>query len=130
MPQGIHSSYNLTIENLNFKMNTEISSVIEFRHRKKMFALRGLLPMLILMFLACVLMSWALPNHSDLFIVLANALLFISGMLFVIMAKRYYRCPACEKVVVPTKEDGTPSDVSFSIAYKPKVCPYCSVPLR
>ena len=111
-------------------MNTEISSVIEFRHRKKMFAARGLLPMLLLMFAACVLMSWALHNHSDLFIVLANVLLFISGMLFVIMAKRYYRCPACEKVVVPTKDDGTPSDVSFAIAYKPKVCPYCSVPLR
>ena len=39
------------------------------------------------------------------------------------------RCPACEKVVVPTKDDGTPSEVSFAIAYKPKECPYCSVPL-
>ena len=110
-------------------MKPEISSVIEFRHRKKMFAVRGLLPMLLLIFCGCVLMSWALPNHSDLFIVLANALLFISGMVFVIMAKRYYRCPACEKVVVPTKDDGTPSEVSFAIAYKPKECPYYSVPL-
>lgn len=75
-------------------------------------------------------MSFALRNHSDLFIVLSNALLFISGMVFVIMAKRYYRCPACEKVVVPTKDDGTPSEVSFSIAYKPKECPYCATPLR
>ena len=110
-------------------MKPEIPSVIEFRHRKKMFAVRGLLPMLILIFCGCVLMSWALPNHSDLFIVLANALLFISGMVFVIMAKRYYRCPACEKVVVPTKDDGTPSEISFAIACKPKECPYCSAPL-
>jgi rubrerythrin len=74
-------------------------------------------------------MSWALPRHNDLCIVLANALLFISGMLFVIMAKRYYRCPVCEKVVVPVKEDGSPSEISFAIAYRPKKCPYCAAAL-
>lgn len=110
-------------------MKSETSTVIEFRRRKMLFAARGILPVLILIFAGCVLMSWALPNHSDLIIVLANALLFVSGMVFVIMAKRYYRCPACEKVVVPTKDDGTPSEVSFAIAYKPKVCPYCAAPL-
>jgi hypothetical protein len=110
-------------------MKLDTPSVVEFRHRKKTFSLRGLLPMLMLILLACLLMSWALPRHNDLFIILANALLFISGMVFVIMAKKYYRCPDCEKVVVPTKEDGSPSEISFAIAYKPERCPYCAAPL-
>jgi hypothetical protein len=50
-------------------------------------------------------------------------------MVFVIVAKRYYRCPVCEKVVVPTKDDGTPSEVSFAIQFKPKECPYCAAAL-
>jgi len=110
-------------------MKLDSSTVVEFRRRKRTFSLRGLLPMLLLMLLACWLMSWALPRHNDLFIIFANALLFISGMVFVIMAKRYYRCPDCEKVVVPTKEDGSPSEVSFAIAFRPKKCPYCAAPL-
>ncbi len=110
-------------------MKQESASVIEFRLRKKTFALRGLLPMLMLILFGCMLMSWALSKNNNLGIIGANALLFISGMVFVITAKRYYRCPACEKVVVPTKDDGTPSEVSFAIAYKPKECPYCSAPL-
>jgi hypothetical protein len=110
-------------------MTQDTASVIAFRLRKQTFALRGLLPMLILILLGCVLMSWALAKNNNLGIIGANVLLFISGMVFVIMAKRYYRCPVCEKVVVPTKDDGTPSEVSFSIAYKPKECPYCSAPL-
>jgi DNA-directed RNA polymerase subunit RPC12/RpoP len=110
-------------------MKLKSSSVIEFRLRKKTFALRGLLPMLILILLGCLLMSWALPKSNSLGILGANALLFVSGMVFVIMAKRYYRCPDCEKVVVPTKDDGTPSEVSFAIQFKPKECPYCAAPL-
>ena len=110
-------------------MTLDYPSVAEFKRRKRTFSLRGLLPMLILMFLASLLMSWALPRNNDPYILLANALLFISGMVFVIMAKRYYRCPDCEKVVVPTKDDGTPSEISFAIAYKPKKCPYCAAPL-
>jgi hypothetical protein len=110
-------------------MKPDSPSVIEFRMRKQTFALRGLLPMLIFILLGCVLMSWALPRNYTLGIAGANVLLFISGMIFVIMAKRYYRCPACEKVVVPTKDDGTPSEISFAIAYKPKECPYCKAPL-
>jgi hypothetical protein len=110
-------------------MKLDPPSVVEFRRRKKTFALRGLLPMLLLILLACLLMSWAMPRHNNLYILLSNALLFIGGMVYVIMAKRYYRCPVCEKVVVSTKDDGTPSEISFGIAYKPKICPYCAAPL-
>ena len=110
-------------------MKLENYSVIEFRRRKTKFALLGLLPMFTLIISGCLLMSWALRNNSNLLIVTANVMLFISGMVFVIMAKRYYRCPICEKVVVPTKEDGSPSEISFAIAYKPKKCPYCAAAL-
>lgn len=85
--------------------------------------------MFVIILCGCLLMSFALRNHSDLYILLANALFFISGMVFVITAKRYYRCPACEKVVVPTKDDGSPSEISFAIAYRPERCPYCAAPL-
>ena len=110
-------------------MNPDSPSVAEFTRRKTRFAWRGLLPMFVIMLLGCVLMSWAVPQHNNLYILLANGLFFISGMVFVITAKRYYRCPVCEKVVVPTKDDGTPSEISFGIAYKPKVCPYCAAQL-
>jgi hypothetical protein len=110
--------------------NKESSTIDEFQRRKNLFAVRGLLPMLLLIFLGCLLMSWAMRTQSNLLILIANALMFVSGMVFVLVAKRYYRCPACEKVVVPTKDDGSPSEISFAIAYKPKVCPYCGVPLR
>lgn len=105
------------------------ASIAEFSRRKRTFALRGLLPMLLIVLGACLLMSWALPQHNNLAIFLANLLIFLSGMVYVISAKRYYRCPVCEKVVVPTKDDGTPSEISFGIAYKPKVCPYCAAVL-
>ena len=110
-------------------MKLEPQSVVEFRRRKMIFAWRGVLPMLMLILLGCLLMSWAIRNHSNLWILIANVLIFISGMVFVIMAKRYYRCPVCEKVVVPKKDDGTPNEISFGIAYKPKECPYCAAPL-
>jgi len=111
------------------KMKLESPSVAKFRQRKITFAIRGLLPMLMLILLGCLLMSWALPKQNELCIVLANALLFVSGMVFVIMAKRYYRCPDCEKVVVPVKDDGSPSEISFAIAMKPEKCPYCAAAL-
>jgi hypothetical protein len=111
-------------------MNTPSQSVIEFQRRKTQFAWRGILPMLLLMLLACLLMAWALPDEVSWAILLANLIFFASGMVFVISAKRYYRCPVCEKVVVPTKDDGTPSEISFGIAYKPSVCPYCAAALK
>lgn len=105
-------------------------SVLEFQHRKSQFAWRGIFPMLLLMLLACLVMAWALPGEKNWAILLANSIFFGSGMVFVISAKRYYRCPVCEKVVVPTKDDGTPSEISFAIAYKPSVCPYCGAALK
>ncbi len=105
------------------------SSVTEFARRKRTFALRGILPMLLTILFGIILMSWALPRNNSLIILVANALIFFAGMWYVISAKRYYRCPVCEKVVVPTKDDGTPSEISFGIAYKPKVCPYCAAVL-
>ncbi len=85
--------------------------------------------MLLIMLAGCLLMAWALPDENNLAIFAANLLFFASGVVFVIAAKRHYRCPMCEKVVVPTKDDGTPSEISFGIAYKPKVCPYCGAAL-
>lgn len=85
--------------------------------------------MLLIILLGCLLMSWAIHHNDNAAILLANALFFSSGVVFVLSAKRYYRCPVCEKVVVPTKDDGTPSEISFGIAYKPKVCPYCGAAL-
>lgn len=110
-------------------MKSDSPSVVEFQRRKRLFAVRGLLPMLLLILAACLLMSWALPQENNPGILLANLLLFVGGMVYVIVAKRYYRCPACEKVVVPTKDDGSPSEISFAIAYRPKKCPYCAAPL-
>lgn len=101
----------------------------EFARRKRIFAWRGILPMLLLILLGCVLMVWGLP-HNDPLIVLANLMIFFAGTWLVIAAKRYYRCPVCEKMVVPTKKDGTPSEISFGIDFKPRVCPYCKVSLR
>ena len=110
-------------------MQPDLSSVAEFKRRKTKFVLRGLLPMLLIIMMSCVLMSWAVPANNNFYIVVANGMFFFAGMVFVIAAKRYYRCPVCEKVVVPTKDDGTPSEISFAIAYKPKVCPYCGAAL-
>lgn len=111
-------------------MKTDSSSIAEFHRRKRTFILRGLLPMFAIIIAGCLLMSWAVPAHNNRYIALANLLIFVSGMVFVIAAKKYYRCPVCEKVVVPTKDDGTPSEISFGIAYKPKECPYCKAALR
>jgi len=109
-------------------MQAELS-IAEFSRRKKTFVLRGIFPMLFIIFCACLLMAWAIPTENNLAILISNLLIFSSGMVYVISAKRYYRCPACEKVVVPTKDDGTPSEISFGIAYKPKACPYCAAVL-
>lgn len=103
-------------------------SILEFKRRKHVFMLRGLLPMCLFVVLGCVVMAWGLPDNKPI-VLAANLLIFIAGIWFVILAKRYYRCPVCEKVVVPTKDDGTPSEISFGIAYKPKVCPYCGAAL-
>jgi hypothetical protein len=111
-------------------MPTNSFSIEEFKRRKTLFAWRGILPMLLIMLAGCLVMAWALPSENNLAIFSANLLFFASGVVFVISAKRYYRCPACEKVVVPTKEDGTPSEISFGIAYKPEKCPYCRAMLR
>lgn len=106
------------------------SSVTEFNRRKRTFALRGILPMLLIILFGTLMMSWALPRNDNPIILLANVLVFIAGVWYVIAAKRYYRCPVCEKVVVPTKDDGAPSEISFGIAYKPDVCPYCAAALK
>jgi hypothetical protein len=86
--------------------------------------------MFIFILAGCVLLTLSLINHNDLFAVLGNALIFTSGVVFVLTAKRYYRCPACEKVVVPTGDDGRPSEISFAIAYDPQICPYCLTALK
>jgi hypothetical protein len=109
-------------------METIPSSVTEFKRRKRTFTLRGLLPMFLLIMLGGLLQAWGMPDNNPV-IFAANMMIFAAGVWYVIAAKRYYRCPVCEKVVVPTKDDGTPSEISFSIAYKPKVCPYCAAAL-
>lgn len=109
-------------------METIPSSVTEFNRRKRTFALRGILPMLLFIMLGCLLMAWGIPDNNPI-ILAANMMIFFAGVWYVIAAKRYYRCPVCGKVVVPTKDDGTPSEISFGIAYKPKVCPYCAAAL-
>lgn len=109
---------------------TSSATIAEFKQRKMTFAKRGLLPMILLIIAGCVFLTLSLTNHSDLFAVLGNILIFTSGIVFVLTAKRYYRCPACEKVVVPTKDDGKPSEISFAIAYNPEICPYCLAALK
>ena len=111
-------------------MTENSNSAVEFRRRKRTFAVRGLLPVLLFILAGCVMMSWALPRDNSAYMLLANALIFVGGMWYVISAKRYYRCPVCEKVVVNTKEDGTPSEISFGIDYSPCVCPYCAAVLK
>lgn len=110
-------------------METIPSSVTEFKRRKRTFALHGILPVLLFIILGGLLQVWGMPDNKPI-VLAANVMIFFAGVWFVITAKRYYRCPACEKVVVPTKADGTPSEISFGIAYKPKVCPYCAAALR
>lgn len=110
-------------------MGTVPASVTEFSRRRKTFAWRGVLPVLLLILSGCLLMVWGLP-HDNLTIFAANMTIFFAGIWLVISAKRYYRCPACEKMVVSTKNDGTPKETSFAIDYQPSVCPYCKAALK
>jgi hypothetical protein len=109
-------------------MQSATESVAEFKRQKRTFMLRGILPVCVFVLLGCTVMVWGLPDNKPV-VLAANLFIFMAGVWFVILAKRYYRCPVCEKVVVPTKDDGTPSEISFGIAYKPKVCPYCGAAL-
>ncbi|MDH2916181.1 MAG: hypothetical protein PXX77_04810 [Gallionella sp.] len=105
------------------------ASVTEFKRRRRVFFLRGILPVVSLILLGCVVMVQGLPDDKPIVLV-ANLIIFLAGAWYVISAKRYYRCPECEKVVVPTKADGRPSDISFGIDYSPEVCPYCAAKLK
>lgn len=109
-------------------METIPSSVAEFKRRRKTFALRGLLPMALFIVLGGLMQVWGMPDNKPV-VLAANGMIFFAGVWFVISAKRHYRCPVCEKVVVPTKADGTPSEISFGIAWNPQVCPYCAAVL-
>lgn len=86
--------------------------------------------MFILILTGCILLTLALLAKNEYYAVPGYILIFASGLVFVLTAKKYYRCPVCEKVVVPTKDDGKPSEISFAIAYNPQVCPYCAAPLK
>ena len=108
----------------------KLSAAVVFRLRKRAFTLRGLLPMAALMLAGTLLLTYALLRRDDLYTVLGYVLIFSSGVVFVLSAKKYYRCPACEKVVVPLADNGKPSEVSFAIAYNPQTCPYCGVALK
>ncbi|MDD4912283.1 MAG: hypothetical protein PHP57_08325 [Sideroxydans sp.] len=109
-------------------MESGAASITEFNRRKRTFMIRGIVPVVGMVLLGCGVMAMGLPDNKPI-VLAANLLIFFAGVWFVISAKRHYRCPVCEKVVVPTKDDGTPSEISFGIAYKPKVCPYCSAQL-
>jgi hypothetical protein len=109
---------------------TELSSQEKFKLRKMTFAKRGLLPMFLFILAGCGLLTLALQVKNEYYALLGYIFIFASGLVFVLTAKKYYRCPVCEKVVVPTKDDGKPSEISFAIAYDPQVCPYCTAPLK
>jgi DNA-directed RNA polymerase subunit RPC12/RpoP len=110
-------------------MQSGSETVTEFIRRRRMFYMRGILPVLVLILFGCVVMWKGMPDDKPI-VLAANLVIFLAGAWYVISAKRYYRCPACEKVVVPTKADGRPSDISFGIDYSPEECPYCKVKLR
>jgi len=110
-------------------MQQATTTITEFKRRRRMFYVRGILPVVSLILFGCGVMRKGLPDDKPI-VLLANLIIFVAGVWYVISAKRYYRCPACDKVVVPTKADGRPSDISFGIDYSPEVCPYCKVPLR
>lgn len=109
-------------------MEPVVASVAEFKRRRRTFFLRGLVPVVAIILLGCAVMWAGLPDDKPI-VLAANLLIFVAGAWYVIAAKRYYRCPACDKVVAPTKADGRPSDISFGIDYSPVVCPYCKAPL-
>ncbi len=107
-----------------------LSTPAQFQLRKATFIKRGVLPMLVLIIFGCVFLTFALQHKYEYFALAGYLLIFASGVVFVLTAKKYYRCPVCEKVVVPTKDDGKPSEISFAIAYSPEVCPYCHATLK
>ena len=109
---------------------SDLSFPAQFKLRKITFAKRGLLPMFSLILAGCIFLVLALRLHNEIYALLGNLIIFASGLIFVLSAKRYYRCPACEKVVVPVRDDGKPSEISFAIAYDPQVCPYCAAALK
>ncbi|MFA7399905.1 MAG: hypothetical protein WCZ98_05445 [Sideroxydans sp.] len=110
-------------------MEQATATITEFKRRRHTFYVRGILPVIATILVGCWVMWQGLPDDKPIVLV-ANLLIFAAGIWYVISAKRYYRCPACEKVVVPTKADGRPSDISFGIDYSPEECPYCKVRLR
>ena len=107
-----------------------LSTPAQFQLRKAKFIKRGVLPMFALIIAGCVFLTIALQQKYEYFALAGYLLIFASGVVFVLTAKKYYRCPVCEKVVVPTKDDGKPSEISFAIAYSPEVCPYCHAALK
>ena len=109
---------------------TLLSTTAQFQLRKATFIKRGVIPMLALIIVGCVFLTIALQKKYEYVALAGYILIFASGVVFVLTAKKYYRCPACEKVVVPTKDDGKPSEISFAIAYSPEVCPYCHAALK
>jgi hypothetical protein len=109
---------------------TKLSSQAQFKLRKMSFLKRGLLPMFLLILAGCSLLTLALQAKNEYYALPGYIFIFASGLVFVLTAKKYYRCPVCEKVVVPTKDDGKPSEISFAIAYAPDVCPYCGAKLK
>ena len=112
------------------QIQQELSPPAQFKLRKIKFIKRGILPMLALIVVGCVFLTFALKQQYEYFALPGYLLIFASGTVFVLTAKKYYRCPVCEKVVVPTKDDGKPSEISFAIAYSPDVCPYCNTALK
>lgn len=110
-------------------MEKTTEMIAEFKRRRRTFYARGILPVVVVILLGCWVMWQGLPDDKPI-VLAANLLIFAAGAWYVISAKRYYRCPACEKVVVPIKADGRPSDISFGIDYSPEECPYCKVKLR
>jgi hypothetical protein len=107
-----------------------LSTPAQFQLRKTKFIKRGVLPMFALIIIGCVFLTIALKQKYEYFALAGYLLIFASGVIFVLTAKKYYRCPVCDKVVVPTKDDGKPSEISFAIAYNPDVCPYCRAALK
>jgi len=107
-----------------------LSSQAQFKLRQITFLKYGVIPMVILILFGCVFLTMALQQKHEYYALPGYLFIFASGVVFVLTAKKYYRCPVCERVVVPTKDDGKPSEISFAIAYSPEVCPYCNAKLK
>jgi hypothetical protein len=108
----------------------KLSPPAQFKLRQLAFLKRGVVPMIALIIVGCVFLTVALQQQHEYYALLGYLFIFASGVVFVLTAKKYYRCPVCEKVVVPTKDDGKPSEISFAIAYSPETCPYCNAKLK